>query len=226
MAALQNAWDLKGVLLNRQKRRSQIVKKCLNKNLKTVLDIGCAEGFATNFIIDKSTFVVGIELNFDHLQITKNKVKGAFFINGSIRSSPFKDKYFDGVSILEVLEHLPIELQQRGLQEAKRVLHSKGILVIYVTYKEQIIYTNCIHCNKDTPLYGHLHVLDENKITDLLPKSSFKLDKKYNIPHFVLITCSNIFGQIPLSLWIKINNLLGKLNIQRGYWIILKYIKL
>ncbi len=225
-AILQNVWQLKGILLERQKRRSQVVKKCFNKYSKTILDIGCAEGFATNFIIDDSTFVIGVELNFDHLRIAKDKVKGAFFINASIDHLPFRDEYFDGISILEVLEHLPTELQQRGLKESYRILKSKGLLIISVPYKEQIIYTNCIHCKKDTPLYGHLHILDEDKITALLPGNSFKLDKKYNMPNLMLLSCSNIFRNIPLSLWLKINTLLGKIKIQRGYWIILKYIKI
>jgi hypothetical protein len=41
----------------------------------------------------------------------------------------------------------------------------------------------------------------------------------------MMISCLNIFRNIPLSLWLKINNLLGKIKIQRGYWIILKYVK-
>jgi ubiquinone/menaquinone biosynthesis C-methylase UbiE len=226
MTSLQNIWQLKGVLSNRQKRRSQVVKKCLTNNSKTILDIGCAEGFATNFIIDKNTFVVGIELNFDYLLIAKSKVKGVFFINASIDHLPFRDNYFDGVSILEVLEHLPSELQHRGLQEANRVLRSSGIMVISVPYKEQIISTNCIHCKKDTPLYGHLHELDENKVSAILPEKSFNLVEQYNIPNLMIISCSKIFMIFPLSLWLKINNLLGKINILKGYWIVLKYIKL
>jgi ubiquinone/menaquinone biosynthesis C-methylase UbiE len=91
---------------------------------------------------------------------------------------PFRNNYFAGVSILEVLEHIPTELQKMGLIEANRILHSKGTLVVSVPYKEQILFTNCIHYYKDTALYGHLHSLDEDKINTLLTKKYFKLPDK------------------------------------------------
>lgn len=226
MSILQNAWNLEGWLLNRQKRRSELVRKCIPRNAKKIIDIGCAEGFTTSYIKDKDKFVVGIELNFDNLRTAKQKVKGVFFINGSIDFLPFLDDYFDAATILEVMEHLPTTLQTRGLEEANRVLKSQGTLIISVPYKEQIIHTQCIHCNKDTPLYGHLHTLDENKVTELLPsRYSFNLEEKFNIPHMVYISCSNFFKFLPLSLWLKLNNLLGKTKLLRGYWLILKYVK-
>jgi ubiquinone/menaquinone biosynthesis C-methylase UbiE len=122
---------------------------------------------------------VGIELDFDNLGIAKQKLEGVFYINGSIDFLPFLDNYFDAATILEVLEHLSTELQTKGLQEANRVLKSQGTLIISVPYKEQITITKCIHCNRDTPLYGHLHTFDENKVTALLPREySFELKEK------------------------------------------------
>ncbi len=226
MSISQNAWDLDGMLLNRQKRRSELVRKCIPSSTKRIIDIGCAEGFTTKYMIDKDKFVVGIELNFDNLRTAKQKVKGVFYINGSIDFLPFLNNYFDVATILEVLEHLPTELQTKGLQETNRVLKFQGALIISVPYKEQITLTKCIHCDKDTPLYGHLHTLDENKVEALLPPEySFQLKEKFNIPHMVYISCSNLFKYLPLSIWLKLNNLLGKTNLLRGYWIILKYIK-
>lgn len=213
--------------LNRQKRRSELVKKCIPTKVIKVIDIGCAEGFTTSYIMDMHKFVVGVELNFDNLRIAKQKVTGAFFINGSIDFLPFLDNYFDAATVLEVLEHLPTELQIKGLEETNRVLKSQGVLIISVPYKEKITYTKCIHCDQNTPLYGHLHSLDEHKVTALLPSISlYILEEKFNIPHIVHISCSSILGRLPLSIWIKVNNLLGKFNRLKGYWIILKYIKI
>ncbi len=78
MSISQNAWDLDGMLLNRQKRRSELVRKCIPSRTKRIIDIGCAEGFTTKYMIDKDKFVVGIELNFDNLRTAKQKVKGVF----------------------------------------------------------------------------------------------------------------------------------------------------
>lgn len=221
---MQNLWQNKGILLHRQIRRSQVVKKCLN-NKDKILDIGCAEGFTTSYISNNNNLVIGIELNMEYLKLAQKKVKGAIFINGSIDYLPFKDNYFDAVSILEVLEHLPIDLQQSGLKESSRVLNKNGTMVISVPYKEERVFTRCIHCYKETPLWGHLHSLDENNITSLLPHHAFTLKEKYNLPHLFFVSCLSIFKFLPISLWLKFNDILGKFKFQRGYWMILKYLK-
>ncbi|ALI36780.1 putative S-adenosylmethionine-dependent methyltransferase [Candidatus Nitrosocosmicus oleophilus] len=222
----QNLWDNKGIALNRQIRRSQVVKKSLDRNSTMLLDIGCAEGFTTNFIKNIAETVIGLELNFEYLKIAIKKVTTVHFLNASIEFLPFREKTFDAVTILEVLEHLPTQLQVDGLREASRVLQSTGTLIISVPYKEQRTFTTCIHCNKDTPLYGHLHSLDEDMIGSILPNRLFEPVKKYYLPHLEMISCLNIFRFLPLSAWLKINNILGKFNVMRGYWIVLKYIKI
>jgi ubiquinone/menaquinone biosynthesis C-methylase UbiE len=221
---MQNIWELKNSTLHRQKRRAQIVKKSLNKpTVKVILDIGCAEGYTTSFISGmNNTFVVGVELDIEYLKIAKSKVKDASFINASIQYLPFRDNCFDAVCILEVLEHLHSELLQTGLHESNRVLHSNGILLLSTPYKEKITYSRCIHCQRLTPLYGHINVLDEEKISGLLP-SYFNLIEKYHMPNVGLLSCSNLLEPLPLKIWLSINNILGLKK--KGYWIVLTYVK-
>jgi hypothetical protein len=126
------------------------------------------------------------------------------------------------VCILEVLEHLPAQLQEQGLDEADRALRANGVLLISTPYKEQISYTPCVHCEKLTPLWGHLHTLDEKIVGSLLPQN-YKLLKKYHLPNVALISCLQAFEPLPLSIWLLINNALGL--IRKGYWMLLKYIK-
>ena len=80
MSISQNAWDLKNISLNRQKRRSEFVRKCIPKSTKKIIDIGCAEGFTTSYMINDDKFIVGIELNFDNLRTAKQKTKGFFIL--------------------------------------------------------------------------------------------------------------------------------------------------
>lgn len=219
----QNIWELKGLMMQRQKRRAQVVRRSLKlSNVKTVLDVGCAEGYTTSFISNVCTFIVGVELNMTSLRIAKSKVKRGIFINASIDYLPFRADCFDAVCILEVLEHLPNEVQCNGLKEADRVLHSKGIIIISVPYKEQIIQTTCIHCQKITPLYGHLHSLDVYKIRSLIP-IDYRLIELYHLANVQIISCANFLKPIPLTIWLQINNLLGL--VRKGYWIIVKYQK-
>ncbi len=224
MSLHQNAWQLSGFWLNRQIRRSEVVRKCISKDT-TVLDIGCAEAFTTKYIIEKAKTVVGIELNFDNLRIAKEKVYEGHFINGSIDFLPFKDNSFNAITILEVLEHLPKDLQLRGMDETNRVLSHGGNLILSVPFKEKIQYTKCIHCNQETPLWGHLHSFDEKKISSLLPDGLFSLVESFELPHIVYISCLSVFKFLPVQAWLKLNDLLGKMKFLRGYWIILNYKK-
>ena len=47
----QNIWELKGSQLIKQIRRAEVVKQMLkHSKAKQILDIGCAEGFITNYL--------------------------------------------------------------------------------------------------------------------------------------------------------------------------------
>jgi len=176
--AEQNIWKLQGSSsLNRQVRRGHVVKQMLkHSKARLILDIGCAEGFITNYLSQLQAQVIGIDID-QSLKIAKNKVKNADFIQASITHLPFKDGTFEAATLLEILEHLPNAAINKGIAEVNRVLKSGGTLIVSVPYKEKITYTRCIHCGKLTPLYGHLQSFDENKIASLLPEN-YKMVKK------------------------------------------------
>jgi ubiquinone/menaquinone biosynthesis C-methylase UbiE len=219
----KNIWELQGPMLQRQRRRAQVISRSLKRDkVKRILDIGCAEGYTTSFISEVCDLVVGIELNIESLKVAKTKVKKGMFISASIEHLPFRANSFDTVCILEVLEHLPLEVQRKGLKEADRVLRDNRGLVISVPYKEQVVQTKCIHCNKPTPMYGHLHSLDVEKVSSLVP-ANFKLIEVYHLPNIQIASCSNLLKPIPLIIWLRINSLLGL--VRKGYWIIVKYQK-
>jgi ubiquinone/menaquinone biosynthesis C-methylase UbiE len=220
----QNIWQNHGILLNRQVRRSQLTKKLLlGKKVKSALDLGCGEGFTTKFIAEACENVTGIELNDDALEIARRVVEGVRFVHGSITNKlPFSDREFDAVCILEVLEHLPKPAQLQVCTEIDRVLQPGGILLVSVPFKENRQFTTCIHCNQLTPLYGHLHSLDEKDITALL-SAQYELQSKSILPNVELISCSRICSWMPLTLWLACNRILGL--VRSGYWMVLMYQK-
>lgn len=218
----QNIWELQGSALNRQLRRAQAVKNVLRMHYpKTILDIGCAEGFITSFLADGQTLVVGIELD-ESIKIAKAKVKNAEFVHASMTHLPFKDECFDAVTVLEVLEHLPDNVLVEGVKEVDRILNREGKLLVSVPNNEQITYTRCIHCGKLTPLWGHLRSMSEEIVTNLLPEN-YSLTSKYTLPNLELISLSTVFRKLPFKIWFTVNNILGK--IRKGYWLLLKYEK-
>lgn len=220
----QNIWKLKGPSIHRQRRRAQATAFYLVITPEDfILDVGCGEGFVTSHFL-KAGYVVGVDTSINSLLIAKQKVNelNVEFVCANAGNLPFRNSVFNKVTMLEVLEHLPKETQKKTCQEVDRILKKEGILVISVPYKEQITYTRCIHCGKLTPLWGHLHSMDEEKVTNLLPKP-FALMDHCHLPNVGLISLAGIFEHLPLRLWLLLNDLFGK--FRKGYWLLLKYEK-
>jgi ubiquinone/menaquinone biosynthesis C-methylase UbiE len=217
-------WDLKGRARRRQERRAQVTAWYLQpKERDVILDVGCGDGFMDSYF-SKAGFVVGLELSCRSLEVAKRKVpKGNVqFVCADARFIPLRSESVDKVAVLEVLEHLPVESQQMVCREVDRVLKKGGVLVVTVPYKEEIVYTRCIHCGKLTPLWGHLHSMDVEKVSKLLPPG-YVLVAKAHFPNLEFVSISEIFHKLSFTLWLIINNLLG--IIKKGYWILLKYKK-
>jgi ubiquinone/menaquinone biosynthesis C-methylase UbiE len=219
----QNIWAQRAGL-HRQKRRAQLIQSYLKKYAgKRIMDVGCAEGYATSFISAIGAAVIGVEINIEYIKVARSKLRNVEFVNASITSLPFRSGLFDAVCVLEVLEHLNMETQRRGLEEIDKILVCKGTLIISVPFNEAIIQTSCIHCGKTTPLFGHLRSLDESDITKLLPRNRYKLTRTYRLPNLQIISCKGIFESMPLRVWLILNDALG--IIRKGYWIVLHYNK-
>jgi len=220
----QNIWALRGRERYRQERRAQTGAFLLNPKVgDAILDVGCAEGFVINNLA-KASLVVGLDTSMISLLVAKQKVNhpNMDFICAEAASLPLREASFDKAAMLEVLEHLPREAQKKVCQEVDRILKEKGIVVISIPYKERITYTRCVHCGKLTPLWGHLHSMDAEKVTSLLT-SDYALVAICHLPNVGLISLAGISGRLPLRLWLFVNELLGKLR--KGYWLLLKYEK-
>jgi ubiquinone/menaquinone biosynthesis C-methylase UbiE len=220
----QNFWVLRGREKNSQERRAQTIEFYLSIDDKDIiLDVGCGEGFITSRFL-KANYIVGLDISMDFLMLAKHKIgqSGIDFVCADATALPLRTASFDKIATLEVLEHLHKEEQELLSNEVNRVLRDQGLLVISVPYNEEIVYTRCIHCGELTPLWGHLHSLNEEKLTILLP-TPYTLLEICHLPNLSSISLSKIFTHLPFRLWLVLNNLLGKVNI--GRWIILKYRK-
>jgi len=109
-----------------------------------VLDVGCAEGYVTKYVAEVSDVIVGVDITY--LKLAKQKIPGASLINDSFEYLPLREKLFDSIVLLEVLEHLLRATQVKGLFETVRVLKKDGSLFISVPYKEPITYISCTYC--------------------------------------------------------------------------------
>jgi ubiquinone/menaquinone biosynthesis C-methylase UbiE len=214
-SARQNIWETEN---ERQRRRAQLIRSLVRKHgVKMILDIGCAEGYITKYLTEAAAMTVGIDPDLQYLKAAKEKLTRPEFVNASIEFTPFKDGSFDGIALLEVLEHLPGSVQEHGLQESLRLLKEKGLMIVSIPYNENIIKTKCVHCGNITPLYGHLHKMDEKylraKVGDM---PNLVLRATYRLPNVQMVSCKPFFKSWPFRIWLLLNDMLGV--VKKGYW--------
>lgn len=115
---MEQTWQVQKKHINKNPLMKLILRKFNNDvietisliNPKTVLDIGCGEGFVTIEIAKKiNSKIVGIDKEKDAIKyaLSNNKLENIEYSTGDIfKLDYFKDKSFDLVMSLEVLEHL------------------------------------------------------------------------------------------------------------------------
>lgn len=106
-----------------------------------VLEIGCAEGNNTRFLIDKYGIkrMFCIEIDISRLEKARKKAN-AFFVNADARFLPFKEDIFDSVYCSEVMEHLPSKKDHSVLVKGiKWVMKDKSYAIM--TTPNKPVYT-------------------------------------------------------------------------------------
>jgi len=114
--------------LPRYLRRFHIVKEILHSSLPTdakIADIGGGEGILIEKLHDEG-FEESIGID-PYAPLTNEYMK-----KGSILEIPFEDNSLDAVTCLDVLEHIPLHLQEQACQELYRILNEQGFVIISV----------------------------------------------------------------------------------------------
>lgn len=104
---------------------------------KVVLDLGCGEGYGAKMLKEAGAKkVIGIDVDREVIgQANKNySSTKVSFQTGDAQKLTFKDKSFDLVVSLELIEHLPD--YRRYLKEVRRVLKPGGVFVLSTPNKD------------------------------------------------------------------------------------------
>ncbi len=97
---------------------------------KDVLDIGCWTGQFDSLIFPFAKSVTGIDPNKKAIAFAKRMTPKAAFFVSEAQKLPFKNKSFDTVTIMDVIEHVPVNTEGQVLSEIYRVLRPGGHLVL------------------------------------------------------------------------------------------------
>lgn len=142
----------------------------------TILDFGCGNGQNTLKAAKKCKKITGFDyddtsLTSAKLECERKKIKNAKFVkhNGE-KGLPFKNKEFDGVLFLDVLEHL--KNRKQALAEVARVLKDRGYLLISVPN----VNTSWKKLQKR---YGLFYYTDPDHKTEFTKRSIESLLKKH-----------------------------------------------
>lgn len=97
---------------------------------KTVLDVGCGEGFSLQKLSEKhiGQKLEGVDYSEEAIALGKKLFPHLSLRRGTIYHLPYKDRSFELVLSIEVLEHL--KHPQKGLNELKRVAQRYIILSV------------------------------------------------------------------------------------------------
>jgi len=165
---------------------NQELEKRLNKTLEIVpkkgklLEIGSYPFIITKELIKRGYEVSGIDMNQ-----TKQSV-GVHHCNIEIDFLPFKDKTFDIILMMEVIEHLGID-PINAIKESRRVLKDDGIFVITtpnilrlqnlksIMFKgKQLATLRSLTQKEELGYIGHIREYTKKELKEILAYCGFK----------------------------------------------------
>jgi demethylmenaquinone methyltransferase/2-methoxy-6-polyprenyl-1,4-benzoquinol methylase len=95
-----------------------------------VLDLCCGSGQATQFLVQRSPHVTGLDASPRSLRRAQQNVPEATYVEAFAEAMPFADQTFDLVHTSAALHEMRPEQLQQILQEVYRVLRSQGCLTL------------------------------------------------------------------------------------------------
>jgi len=161
------------------KLKRDIIEAVEDYNPKSILDIGCGEGFITSLLADrfKEADVMGLDIEEEYIKYAKmfNKRKNVFYgVNGIYTLPPNR---YDLIVATELLEHL--KTPQKAIECLKKV--SKGVILITIPNEPYFRLGNLCslkYITRDGNTPGHLHNWSKNTISKLLKEMNLDFEIK------------------------------------------------
>lgn len=154
-----------------------------DKEIKSVLDVGCGEGFTLKRLKQKAigNKFTGIDSSKEAIELGQKENPDLDLEIGDIYNLKFKDKSYDLVLCTEVFEHL--DSPKKALEELKRI--SKKFILLSVPNEPWFYLFNYTQWGKDI---GHINSWSKNKFVKFIKSQSLKVvSAKTPFPWTVLL---------------------------------------
>ena len=155
-------------------QRFNITAGFIPEEVNSLADIGCGNGVFINRLTKDRAFnrLVGVDRSLSALHFVQTEK-----YHSDISDLPIEDSTFDCVTCLEVLEHLPVTVYQKSLNELARV--SKNYIIVSVPFRENLIeaFNKCPSCSSCFNRELHLRSYVEKDIVSLFDSFGFSCVK-------------------------------------------------
>lgn len=169
-------------LLNSLTRWKPIIKEIMKyKKEGRILDIGCAYGYLLKFLPNYFN-KYGIEISTDAVLIAKREAFNANIVSGDFIQTKFEDNYFDVITALETLEHLP-ELRD-CIEKIHNLLKKDGYFIVSFPVVESNLQKRWF------TQFDKTHINPSGKVLNEINRKFEIISVKYTFDMFKMITIS------------------------------------
>jgi 2-polyprenyl-3-methyl-5-hydroxy-6-metoxy-1,4-benzoquinol methylase len=167
-----------------------------------ILDIGCGSGGFLNWMKSYGWHTYGCDINDTACE--RARTRGLDIFWGQLEEAKYPDKFFDVITMNDVLEHIPSP--SRVLCECYRILKEDGLLIVnlpnFDCFDRKIFQGNWYHL--DAP--RHLYHFSVSTLKWMLGKNGFHIEKYKFKPLFP------VFDKISLN-YVRKNHPLPRIRI-------------
>jgi SAM-dependent methyltransferase len=136
--AVVSDWGMEGAGLPHFSSRLYCEVKLLQKTMSSgktnkfekSLEIGCGYGRLTPWIMEYSKEHFAVEPETELFKVAKSLYPNAHFFNTKAQKLPFPDEFFDLCVTWTVLQHIPLEEQEKAAKEITRVAKKTATIIL------------------------------------------------------------------------------------------------
>jgi len=173
---VKNIWhaDKKSNFYYKEYIRYDAILKRIPSKTRTVLDLGCGDGFLSCRIAERGYQVTSVDLSSNRLKRFKEQADRLNIqqIVSDIAKVDLPSESFDLIVCSEVIEHLPN--YKDVLAEVWRLLKKEGHFIVTVPNNQKLKIFTCPHCLKKFYQDDHVNSYTKETLSDDLISAGLK----------------------------------------------------